>query len=336
MKRVLLCGAGKIAGKHVKCIANIKDAEIAGICDIRVDAAKEFAKNRNLDAPVYWSIEEALQNGPYDYCILSTPRRVRLEMVEACAKAGVPVLIEKPPCDTLETGEKVAAVLKNSRLMHSVGFMHRWNESLNHTLEAISNDRIMLVMIQFYNTFYHQLDKLSEDNFDPFRISVSGGVVGDQCIHYLDLARYISGCEVEKIRTVFAGNQGIPVRSADTTPDTLTWTLQMENGIIVNHTHSWCAPFPRCLVEIMTDKSFVTVDLFKNKASGMVAGVPFEYQGTTDEYEEEHRGFLRALEAKDMSLVRSSYDDALKTFALTEELLKRTQLERSLHMLLKT
>ncbi len=335
MKRVLLCGAGKIAGKHVKCIANIEDAAIAAVCDIRQEAARAFAENRNLSVPVYGSIDEALDNGTYDYCILSTPRRARLALIEACAKAGVPVLIEKPPCDTLETGKKAGAVLRDTNLLHSVGFMHRWNESLNHTLDAISGERKMLVMIQFYNTFYHQLDRLSEDHFDPFKVSVTGGVVGDQCIHYLDLCRYISGCEVKMIQTVFAGNQGIPVRSSNTTVDTLTWTLQMENGVIVSHTHTWCAPFPRCLVEIMTDKSSVTVDLFKNKASGMVAGEPFEFQGTADEYEEEHRGFMRAIEAKDMSLVRSSYADALKTFALTEELLSRVQSARSLDMLIK-
>jgi myo-inositol 2-dehydrogenase / D-chiro-inositol 1-dehydrogenase len=335
MKQVLLCGAGKIAGKHVKCIANIQNAVITGICDIRMDAAKVFAESRNLFVPIYGKIQEALDHGTYDYCILSTPRLVRLPIIEACAKACVPVLIEKPPCDTLATGKKAEAVLQGSNLLHSVGFMHRWNESLNKTLDAISGERKMLVMIQFYNTFYHQLDRLSEDYFDPFNVSISGGVVGDQCIHYLDLVRYISGCEVRKIQTVFAGNQGIPIRSSNTTVDTLTWTLEMENGIIVSHTHTWCAPFPKCSVEIMTDKSSITVDLFKNKASGQVAGGPFEYQGTTDEYEEEHRGFLRAIEAKDQSMVRSSYTDALKTFALTEEMLSLVQNTRNLKMLIK-
>lgn len=321
MKKVLICGPGNIAGKHVKCIRNIGGIEVTGVCGRTIEGAKSFIHNKGLNAKAFDNMQEAVNADNYDYCVIATPRTQRKEQIKACVSKNIPMLIEKPPCSTIEEGREIEKILEKSKVIHSVGFMHRWSESINYFLDRTKDEKILIINIKFYNTFSHQLDKISQETFTPFCVSKSGGMIGDQCIHYFDLARYITKSEAKKVQGIYKTNQGIPVVDEDTTVDTLMLTLEMENKTLLTHTHSWSSPSFLVSMDIMTDKSLGTFDIFSNKSWGTIRGERFDFVGEVDEYEIQHIGLLNAIENNDQSLVHSTYKDALKTFELTEKIL---------------
>jgi|LSQX01.1.fsa_nt_gb predicted dehydrogenase len=314
VKEVLIVGAGGIANRHAGAIARIAGLRLAGVVDIVPERAQALAERSGAHA--YRSLEEALASRP-DYVTLCTPREYRLPAIAACAAAGVPVLMEKPPCHNLSTGRRIQELLQESGLLHAVGFMHRWHQALHVVLERLAGERLSTIQVSFQSPF------ATEPVYDtypaPYLVERSGGLVGDQGIHYVDLCRYIARAEVKRMQ-VMGLNQVLPRSQHVTTCDVACWFLEMDNGVAVTHTHTWAGPGWACALELVTDRSQVRVDLFANRAAGSLAGQEFTYHGTVDEFELEHRGFLAAVEQQDQRLVRSPYADALESFRVQAEL----------------
>ena len=312
MPRVLIIGAGRIAGRHARCLQRIEDLRIAGICDLHEGRARALAARAN--APVYTDAARALDAARPDYALILTTRQVREPIINLCLERDVPFLVEKPPCDRISTGERIRAAIERKGILHSVGFMHRWHEALNAASAEIREERMSLIAVRFTAPFATR--PVFADYPEPYDVAASGGLVGDQGIHYVDIARYITGSEPETIQAVGI-NQLLNRSGRVTTCDAACWTLKMRNGVLVHHAHTWCGAEWDCRLEMVTDRSRIAVRMLGNAAEGRLDGKEYRFEGKTDEFELEHRGFLRALERRDMSLVRSPYADALESFRIS-------------------
>lgn len=326
MPRVLIIGAGGIAKRHVENLLGIDHLQIAGVCDI--DAARACALAQKAGAPAYTDASTALDSTNPDYAVILTPRHVREPLIDLCLEHKVPFLVEKPPCHRLSVGQRIRHKLEKSGLLHSVGFMHRWHEALNAALAELKEERITIITIRFVAPF--ATAPVLETYPDPYSVERSGGLVGDQGIHYVDIARYITGSEAEAIEAV-GTNQLLETSDKVTTCDAACWTMKMRDGVLVSHAHTWCGNGWDCRIELVTDRSRIAVDMFGNSARGMRRGHEYRFDGKTNEFELEHRGFLRALESRDMKLVRSTFADALESFRLAAEI-NRAVYGRSLEL----
>jgi predicted dehydrogenase len=210
--------------------------------------------------------------------------------------------MEKPPCHSEEVGAEIKELLARSNLVHSVGFPTRYEPSLDAALQQINGERLGMVQILMATPMAIQpiLDRYP----DGYLVERSGGVAGDQGIHYVDIARYIARSEVKTARAL-GTNRVLPVSAQVTTRDTAGWVLEMANGVVVTHAHTWCASNWTCQIRLITDRSDVTVNGF-----GDLLG----------QFEAEHRAFLAAVASGDMRTVRSTYPDALESFRVTEEI----------------
>ena len=309
MKTVLLIGAGGIARRHVEALRRIPTVRISGVCDINAQRARSLA--RKAEAPAYNDAAHAMDALEPDYVAILTPRQVRAPLIELCLARRRPFFVEKPPCDRLSIGVRLRDRVAAAGVLHSVGFMHRWHEMLNAVLPQLRSEQLSLIHIRFLAPF--GIAPVFETYPDPYLVERTGGLVGDQGIHYIDIARYICQAEVDTISATGA-NQRLPRSTRVSSCDIVCWTLRMANGVIVNHSHTWGAARWDCRVNIVTDNSDVTIDMFGNRADGTLAGRPCQLAGTLDEFELQHRGFLAALETNDPTGIRSPYGDALRSF----------------------
>ena len=200
MKKLLIIGAGGIANAHVTAIKKIRGVRIASLCDIHRERAERFASSHNLKADIFTRPEEAIHGGGHDYALVLTPADTRLPIVRECAAAGLPVYMEKPPCSSIDDGEEMLRMIEEANVVHGVGFMSRYNESLNKTLDRIRQEKLSVIAITFLAPFAHH--SIVEKYPYPFDVSRSGGLVGDQGIHYVDVCRYIAQSEVKSVRAV--------------------------------------------------------------------------------------------------------------------------------------
>jgi predicted dehydrogenase len=321
MKRAFMIGAGGIAGRHAAALRQVAGVEVAGVCDLDRSRAEKIVAQHRLPAVVFTDAAQGLDAICPDYVVLLTPRTVRLPVVKLCVERRLPLFMEKPPCHNLATGREIERLLIDSRLIHSVGFPTRYHEALNATLERLAGELLALIQISMTAPFVPK--PLFDACPDPYLVARSGGIAGDQGIHYVDIARYIARAGVKTVRAV-GSNRGLMPSPQVTTRDNAGWLLEMENGIVVTHAHTWCASGWGCQIRLVTDRSDVTVDGFEGQAAGTVNGEAFAFgpaqSGILAQFVGEHRMFLEAVETGDMRPVRSDYTDALESFRVTEEI----------------
>ena len=328
MLQVIFVGANPagIAARHAAVLKRLSDVTVCAVVDINLPRATAFAHQFGWNAPAYASLPEALQGlhmqgvSP-DYVVLLTPREVRKEMIRECIRNRLPVFMEKPPCHTLSAGKRIAAELAESGLLHLVAFSHRHNEALAHALALLHGQPLTQVNIAIHTPMATHPPASGVVSL-PHLWERSGGLVGDQGIHYVDLARYVCGAEVKRIVSAC----GVHLRGEPTpeftSVDTASWILEMNSGQLVTHTHSWLTPFWSAVIELVSQRSVFRVALYKNQMEGFWDGRAATFTGKPDEFEFEceHRLFVQAIQEGSMSSIRCNYPDALASFQVAAEI----------------
>ncbi|HEY5879348.1 MAG TPA: Gfo/Idh/MocA family oxidoreductase, partial [Nakamurella sp.] len=102
--RIAVAGAGLIGRRHIEEIDASAAAELAAIVD-PFDAADEVAAEYSV--PRYASLAELFASGRPDGVILATPNQLHVDGGLECVAAGVPVIVEKPIGDTVESATRL-------------------------------------------------------------------------------------------------------------------------------------------------------------------------------------------------------------------------------------
>lgn len=311
--RVIIVGAGGIARRHVDRLARIEGCKVVGVCDTDAGRASALARCCGSGVATESNPADLIGRIEADYLLLTTPRKVRLEVVKLCASAGLPVLMEKPPCHDRETGRMLVDFVEQSGILCAVGFMHRYHDALHWAANRIGGAEGLSVMhIAFTSPMAMRLPGSPWPS--PYLLSESGGLIGDQGIHYADLARYLTNSEAEEVHAVLS-RQRLPA-DPDITVDAAAWCLRMSGGQLVSHAHSWCANRWHCEIVLVGAAGRAVVDMFGNKATWQGESEEAEYIGSLDEFEAEHRAFHKALRSGDRTTIRSHPADALRSFEL--------------------
>lgn len=102
--RIAVAGAGLIGQRHIEEIDAAADAALAAIVDPFPAADQVAAK---YSVPRYASLADLFAAGGVDGVILATPNQLHVEGGLACVAAGVPVIVEKPIGDTVESATRL-------------------------------------------------------------------------------------------------------------------------------------------------------------------------------------------------------------------------------------
>ena len=109
--RFLLVGCGHIVHAHMDGFQRFpKRASIAAICDPSQSARDQVLSD--FAAPetrAYKDLAEALKNeqGQVDAVLITTPHWLHFSQAVQCLEAGLPTLVEKPACNTLEEAKQM-------------------------------------------------------------------------------------------------------------------------------------------------------------------------------------------------------------------------------------
>jgi predicted dehydrogenase len=309
MIKIGFIGVGGIAGRHIRSLQQLQRSEFVAFCDIVPERA-ERAANEN-GGRAYTDFQKMLEKEALDAVFICTPPFVRAEPISAVASKGAAVFSEKPPAFNAEQGQKALEAIKKAGVVNNVGFMYRWMKTVDKAKELMTGKKISAIRSVFLcgpavhmniPGWFYMKDK-------------SGGPLMDQAIHVLDLHRYLAG-EVECVHA-FGNNQIQPKRADFTVEETVTLNLRYDSGIIASHTHSWACDVGIGQVEWISDFSRVTIDLFANRLFGKVEGTEINEAYSDDCYLTEIDNFLTAVETKNQSRLRSSYQNGLNTCAVT-------------------
>ena len=185
--RIAVIGAGVMGRQHARYLRADPDCRLAAVVDPDPAAA---GLAREHEAVHYGEPGELLAAEPIDGAIVATPTALHEEVGLRCVAAGVPTLIEKPICASVEAAERLNRAADERGVPLLVGHHRRYNPAVAETVRLLADGALgRLVAVSGIWCM-----RKPDDYFLPeWRRAPGGGPVLINLIHEIDLLRCLAG-----------------------------------------------------------------------------------------------------------------------------------------------
>ena len=217
-------GAGRIGKIHAENLATrIPGVEVAAIADVDLKAAQELAVR--LHVPVAVDDYHVILSDPtIDAVAICSSTDTHAKIIIEAAQAGKHIFCEKPIDHDLTKIDAALDAVEKAGVKLQIGFNRRFDPNFRKVRAMVAEGKI---------GDPHIIRITSRDPAPPpvSYVKVSGGMFLDMTIHDFDMARYLSGSEVEEVY-VAAGVMVDPGIGEAGDVDTAVITLRFANGAI--------------------------------------------------------------------------------------------------------
>lgn len=200
--RYALIGCGRIAKNHIQAyLDNNKDIELVSLCDIDISKVKELIEKFDLDKkiPIYRDYIKMIDNENLDLIVVAVNSGKHAELSIECLKKKVNVIVEKPMALSIKDADKMIEVAKKNKVKLCVSHQNRFNKSIQKLRSALENKKFGKL---FYGTAHVRWNR-NKDYYDQAKWrgtwEKDGGALMNQCIHNIDLLRWMMGGEIEEV-----------------------------------------------------------------------------------------------------------------------------------------
>ncbi|MDQ3815057.1 MAG: Gfo/Idh/MocA family oxidoreductase [Armatimonadota bacterium] len=301
--RIGFIGVGGIAGNYLRSLKRL-DRTVAAVCDINAERAAKVATEQGGTA--YGDHREMLDREKLDVVFIAIPPGAHESQVADAAQAGAAVFVAKPIGLDLDTVRRTRDVIAHKGVINQVGYMARYSDITEKARELCRDQQLGMGVGRF-------LCRMGASHPWWGKKAISGGQMLEQSTHVFDLLRYFLG-EVAEVQAF--GHQGIADDIADF-EDSTVCNLRFANHTVGNVTSACCANALEGFVVEFLGRDFYLKLVMDTKLQGKINGQDIEFQGEETGYFRQVEQFVQAVERNDQSLVRSSYEDAARTLAVT-------------------
>ena len=197
-----LIGCGRIAVNHIKAALN-NHLEICAVCDVKPDAMEALLAKYGLEKEEsirrYTDYRELLAAEKPALASIATESGIHAEIALACIDAGVNVIIEKPMAMSMADAEEIVRRSEETGVKVSACHQNRFNIAVQETRKALEAGRFG----RLSHGSVHVRWNRNRNYYDqaPWRgtWAQDGGCLMNQCIHGIDLLRWMMGDEVEEV-----------------------------------------------------------------------------------------------------------------------------------------
>ena len=197
-----LIGCGRIAINHLKAAIDT-GMEIVAVCDIDAAAMQSFLEKNRLndrtDIRRYTDYRDLLTNETLDLVAIATSSGEHAELALDCIDRGVHCIIEKPIAMRLSDADEIIRHSEARGVKVAACHQNRFNIAVQQLRAAIEAGRFG----KLSHGSVHVRWNRGEDYYTqaPWRgkWASDGGCLMNQCIHGIDLLRWMMGDEIESI-----------------------------------------------------------------------------------------------------------------------------------------
>lgn len=195
-----LIGCGRISPNHIAAARDNK-LEITALCDINLNNLNDKFKAYNLTEQTkkYECYKELLEKEQPEIVAVATESGKHAKIAMDCIEAGCHVIIEKPIALSLEDADSIIAQAKKKGVKVSTCHQNRFNKSIQKIREAINQERFGRLL---YGTAHIRWNR----GYDYYSCAkwrgtweMDGGALMNQCIHNIDLLRWMMGNDVTEV-----------------------------------------------------------------------------------------------------------------------------------------
>ena len=198
-----LIGCGRIATNHVKAVLN-NNLEFVAACDIELDNIETLLAKHNLEKDEsikrYADYKEMIKNHPdLELIAIATSSGAHAEIALYCIDNGINVIIEKPMAMNIADAEEIIKRSEEKGVKVCACHQNRFNVAVQKTRKAIESGRFG----KLSHGSIHVRWNRNKDYYTqaPWRgtWAEDGGCLMNQCIHGIDLLRWMMGNEVDSV-----------------------------------------------------------------------------------------------------------------------------------------
>jgi predicted dehydrogenase len=191
--RIAVIGAGMIAAWHVKAIAGLPNAELAGVCDHGSGKGEAIGPRCGCEAGVC-ELERFIAREDVDVVAVATPSGVHGEAAELAARHGKHCIVEKPIEIGLERIDRMVEAHRRAGTLLGGIFNLRFTPAARALKAAVEQGRFgRLTFGLAYLPWWREQDYYDKGGWRGTLALDGGGAFMNQGIHTLDLLLWLMG-----------------------------------------------------------------------------------------------------------------------------------------------
>ena len=197
-----LIGCGRIATNHVKAVLN-NNLEFVAACDIEESQINNLLTKHGLDKDTaikhYIDYKKMIEQNKLDLVAIATESGNHAEIALYCIDHGINCIIEKPIAMSIQEADQIIRHAEEKGVKVSACHQNRFNIAVQEMRKAVEAGRFgKLSHGSVHVRWNRNVDYYTQA---PWRgkWASDGGALMNQCIHGIDLLRWMMGDEVEEV-----------------------------------------------------------------------------------------------------------------------------------------
>lgn len=193
-----LIGCGRISPNHIRAALD-NGMEIVALCDLDVDKMKKAAESLSGDVALYTDYRQLLAESGAQMVAIATDSGTHAELALAAIAAGKHVLIEKPIALSMADARRLCKAAKESRVTVGVCHQNRFNIAVTQLRQALEAGRFGKLSHGAVTVRWNRSEAYYDQAAWRGTWAQDGGTLMNQCIHGIDLLRWMMGDEIREV-----------------------------------------------------------------------------------------------------------------------------------------
>ena len=198
-----LIGCGRIAVNHLKAAVNNK-LEIVAVCDILPEKMEELLEKQGLASDTsilkYVDYKQMLAEHPeIELVSIATESGIHAEIALHCIENKVNVIIEKPMAMSIEDADKIIEAAEKNNVKVSACHQNRFNVAIQKMRSAVEAGRFGKLSHGSIHVRWNRNQGYYDQASWRGTWAQDGGALMNQCIHGIDLLRWMMGDEIVSV-----------------------------------------------------------------------------------------------------------------------------------------
>lgn len=197
-----LIGCGRISTNHIKAAVENK-LETVAVCDVIPEHMESVLAKHGLEKDTsikrYTDYRKMIEENELELVSIATESGIHAEIAKFCIMHHVNTIIEKPMAMNMADAREIISLAEKYNVKVSANHQNRFNIAVQETRKALDSGRFG----KLSHGSIHVRWNRNKDYYDQAKWrgtwAQDGGALMNQCIHGIDLLRWMLGDEIDEV-----------------------------------------------------------------------------------------------------------------------------------------
>lgn len=202
-----LVGCGRIATNHIKAVIN-NQLELVAVCDILPEAMENLLRKHGLEKDIfikrYTDYKQMIAENQLELVSIATESGVHAEIALYCIEHGINIIVEKPIAMNISDADRIIEKSREKNVKVAACHQNRFNLAVQEMKKAICSGRFGKISHGSIHVRWNRTKDYYDQAAWRGKWASDGGALMNQCIHGIDLLRWMMDDGVDEVYGVTA------------------------------------------------------------------------------------------------------------------------------------